>query len=122
MTSCSTAVGRELSGEASSEDSSFSTGLGVSVVLGVGLSPDRNKSSTVATTDCKASPSLPHQVVYFLKYPPFGYPDFSEFVLQVVLISAGVAAIVPECFQEREPCVLYDSSTKKRAQHSKNGR
>ena len=35
MTSCSTAVGRELNGEASSEDSPFSTGLGVSVVLGV---------------------------------------------------------------------------------------
>ena len=78
MTSCSTAVGRELSGEASSEDSSFSTGLGVSVVLGVGLSPDRNTSSTVATPDCKASPFPHHQVVYFLKYPPFGYPDFQS--------------------------------------------
>ena len=102
MTSCSTAVGRELSGEASSEDSSFSTGLGVSVVLGVGLSPDRNKSITVATPDCKASPSPPHQVVH--------YPDFSEFVLQVLLISTGLAAIVLECSHEREPCVLYDSS------------
>ena len=110
MTSCSTAVGRELSGEASSEDSSFSTGLGVSVVLGVGLSPDRNKSSTVATPDSKASPSPPQQVVHFLKYPPFGYPDFSEFVLQVILISTGLAAIVLECSHEREPCVLYDSS------------
>ena len=75
-----------------------------------GLSADRNKSSTVATPDCKASPFPHHQAVYFLKCPPFGYPDFSAFVLQVVLISAGVAAIAPECSQEREPYVLYDSS------------
>ena len=64
--------------------------------------------------------SVQHILVFFnfiqqLSSPSFenfGYTfhDFSEFVLQVVLTSAGVAAIVPGCFQEREPCVFDDSS------------
>lgn len=42
----------------------------------VGLSADRSKSSTAATTDCKASLFPPHQAIPLLKYPSFHHPNF----------------------------------------------
>lgn len=58
------------------------------------------KAGTAATTDCKASLFPPYQVIHLLKYPSFHHPNFfNRFVLQEVLISAGVAANVPRCSQ-----------------------
>ena len=115
MTSYSTAVEVDVSDTASSVGFLFSSGLGVSVLLGllplhgeVYLSVDHNKSTTTAIIDCKASLSLHRLVVSSLKCRPCHYPSFLEFVLQVALISADVAVIVLGCSLARELFALYN--------------
>ena len=101
-------------------------GLGVSKDLGllilrevVDLFADHSKSDSAAGLDYRVLLSLHHLAVYWIKCHSFHCLSFSEFVSQVALISAGVAAFAPAYSQGREPCVVYNSFLgENRAQHT----
>ena len=82
-----------------------------------------SKSDSAARLDYRVLLSLRHLAVYWIEYHSFHYLSFSEFVSQVALRSAGVAAFFPVYSQGREPCVVYNSFLgENRAQHTKHGR
>ena len=71
----------------------------------VDLFAGRNTSDSAARLGYRVLLSVHRLAVYWIEYHSSHCLSFSEFVSRVVLISTGVAAFFPVCFQGREPYV-----------------